>query len=57
MKLGASGFTSPSKEGVLRISIALKNPSHRPGLNPHTAKTTVEFYIHKYITSNWRRKC
>jgi hypothetical protein len=29
-----SGFTSNTKEGVLRIFIALKNPSPRPGLNP-----------------------
>jgi hypothetical protein len=28
-----SRFTSTTKEGVLRIFIALKNPSHRPGLN------------------------
>jgi hypothetical protein len=27
--LGTSGFTSHPKEGVLRISIALKNPSPR----------------------------
>jgi hypothetical protein len=31
---GTSGFTSHPKEGVLRIFITLKNPSHRPGLNP-----------------------
>jgi hypothetical protein len=30
----ASGFTSHPKEGVLRIFIALKPPSHRPGFNP-----------------------
>jgi hypothetical protein len=29
-----SGFVSHPKEGVLRIFIALKNPSPRPGLNP-----------------------
>jgi hypothetical protein len=27
-------FTSPPKEGVLRIFIALKNPSSLQGLNP-----------------------
>jgi hypothetical protein len=32
----ADGFTSPSKEGVLRIFTALKNPSFRPGLNLRT---------------------
>jgi hypothetical protein len=31
---GTSGFTSHPKENVLRIFIALKNPSSRPGLNP-----------------------
>jgi hypothetical protein len=32
--LGAFGFTSHQKEGVLRIFISLKNPSPRPDLNP-----------------------
>jgi hypothetical protein len=31
---GTSGFTSHPMEGVLRIIIALKNASPRPGLNP-----------------------
>jgi hypothetical protein len=31
---GTSGFTSHTKEGVLRIFIALENPSPRPGLDP-----------------------
>jgi hypothetical protein len=31
---GTSGFTSHPKGGVLRIFIALKNPSPLPGLNP-----------------------
>jgi hypothetical protein len=35
----ASGFTSHLKEGVLRIFIALKNPSPRPGLNPRPLGT------------------
>jgi hypothetical protein len=34
LRIGTSGCTSHPKEGVLRIFIALKNPSHRPGLNP-----------------------
>jgi hypothetical protein len=34
LRHGTSGFTSHQKEGVLRIFIALKNPSPRPGLNP-----------------------
>jgi hypothetical protein len=33
---GASGFTSPPNEGVLRIFISLKNPSPWPGLNLQT---------------------
>jgi hypothetical protein len=32
--MGPSRFTSQPKEGVLRIFIALKSPSSRPGLNP-----------------------
>jgi hypothetical protein len=32
LRLGAFGFTSATKEGVLWICIALKNPSPRPGL-------------------------
>jgi hypothetical protein len=31
---GANSFTSPPKEGVLRIFVALKNHSPRPTLNP-----------------------
>jgi hypothetical protein len=34
LRHGTSGFTSHSKEGVLRIFIALKNESSWPGLNP-----------------------
>jgi hypothetical protein len=33
LRHGTSGFTSHPKEGVLRIFIALKNPSPRLGLN------------------------
>jgi hypothetical protein len=36
LRHGADGFTFPSKEDVLQISIILKNPSPRPGLNPRT---------------------
>jgi hypothetical protein len=36
-----SGFTSRPKEGVLRIFIALKNPSPRPVLNPRTLGTVA----------------
>jgi hypothetical protein len=34
LRHGTSGFTSHPKEGVLRICIALKSPSPRPGLTP-----------------------
>jgi hypothetical protein len=34
LRHGTSGCTSHLKEGVLRIFIALKNPSPWPGLNP-----------------------
>jgi hypothetical protein len=33
LRNGTSGFTFHAMEGVLRIFIALKNPSPRPGLN------------------------
>jgi hypothetical protein len=32
--MGANGFTSPAKKGMLWIFIALKNPSPQPGFNP-----------------------
>jgi hypothetical protein len=34
LRHGTPGFTSHQKEGLLRIFIALRNPSPRPGLNP-----------------------
>jgi hypothetical protein len=34
---GAFSFTSPPKEGMLQIFIAVKNPSPRLGLNPRTS--------------------
>jgi hypothetical protein len=37
----AACFTSPLKEVVLRIFIALKNPLPRPGLNPRTLSTVA----------------
>jgi hypothetical protein len=36
LRYGTIGFTSHPKEGVLRIFIALKNPSPRPALNPRS---------------------
>jgi hypothetical protein len=32
--MGADGFTSAPKKGVLRISITLKNPSYLTGFEP-----------------------
>jgi hypothetical protein len=50
---GTSGFTSPPKEGVLRIFIALKNSSPAAGFAPakldfickHANYYTIEDYI------------
>ena len=36
LRHGTDGFTSPPKEGVLRIFFALKVRRLRPGLNPRT---------------------
>jgi len=36
LRHGTAGFTSPPKEGVLRIFFALKIRKLRPGLNPQT---------------------
>ena len=36
LRHGADGFTSPPKEGVLRIFFALKIRRLRPGANPRT---------------------
>jgi hypothetical protein len=36
LRHGTSGFTSHSKEGVLRIFVTFKNPSPRPVLNPRS---------------------
>jgi hypothetical protein len=41
LRHGTSGFTSHPKEGVLRIFIALKNPSPRPGFNPRPVESTL----------------
>jgi hypothetical protein len=41
LRHGANGFTSPPKEGVLRIFTALKDPSPSLGLNPRTLAPTA----------------
>jgi hypothetical protein len=49
------GFTSCPKEGVLRIFIALKNRSPRPGLNPQTLGSSGKHTNHytTEATLNW----
>jgi hypothetical protein len=60
LRHGTSGFTSHPKEGVLRIFIALKNPSPWPGstfesngkqTNHYTTKAAAlevtEYFIHQ----------
>jgi hypothetical protein len=46
---GTSRFTSHPKEGVLRILIALKNPSPLPGLNPRPLGSSGK-HINHYTT-------
>jgi hypothetical protein len=41
LRYGADGLTSPPKEGVLRIFIALEKPSPRPSLNTRTLGPTA----------------
>jgi hypothetical protein len=36
LRHGTDGFTAPPKEGVLRISFALKNPTAPAGFEPAT---------------------
>ena len=36
LRHGTDGFTSPPKEGMLRIFLPLKNPTALAGLNPQT---------------------
>jgi hypothetical protein len=43
---GTDDLNSPPKEGVLRIFIALKNPSPRPGLNPRTSGSIASTPLH-----------
>jgi hypothetical protein len=53
LRHGTSGFTSHPKEGVLRICIALKNPSPWPGkhTNHYTTKATTK---HKLVSKKSR---
>jgi hypothetical protein len=48
---GADGFTSPPKEGVLRIFIALKNPSLLAGFEPAKLGSNYNHANH-YITED-----
>jgi hypothetical protein len=59
----ADGFTSPPKESVLRIFIAIKIHSPRPGLNPRTLGPMVNTltitpprwlkFCEMYLTYSW----
>jgi hypothetical protein len=55
LRHGTDGFTSPPKEGVLRIFLHLKIRRLRPGLNPRTsvpkASTLPLDHIYIYIYS------
>jgi hypothetical protein len=57
---GASGFTSPPKEDMLRIFITLKNPSPRTGLNPQTlgtiASTLTTRPLKRHVQCSWVRE-
>jgi hypothetical protein len=46
LRHGTSGFTSHPKEGVLRILIALKNPSPLPGSQARTRNLWVQWQAH-----------
>jgi len=54
LRHGTDGFTSPPKEGVLRIFFALKNPKDRISLHLHSHEY-IGFYELFYIVL--RRKC
>jgi hypothetical protein len=63
LRHGTSNSTSHPKEGVLRIVIALKNPSSRPGLNPRplgpvasTLITTAPRRLKSSLTLNIKMK-
>jgi hypothetical protein len=57
LRRSTSGFTSHPKQGVLRIFIALKNPSPRPGLNPRplspVASTLITTPPRRPRASSW----
>jgi hypothetical protein len=61
LRHGTSGFTSHPKEGVLRIFIALKNPSPWPGLNPRplgpVANTLTTFARSTYSEDSVQHLC
>jgi hypothetical protein len=59
--MGPSRFTSHPKEGVLRIFIALKNPSPWPDLNPGplglVASTLITAPPGRLEKRKWTLKC
>jgi len=56
MRHGTDGFTSPPKEVVLRIFIALKNPSASAGFEPANLESNFKFDKH-YSAENDKYKC
>jgi hypothetical protein len=51
LRHGADGFTSPPREGVLRIFIALKNPSPSAGFEPANLESNIKHANH-YATED-----
>ena len=60
LRHGTDNFTSPPKEGVLRIFFALKIRRLRPGLNPRTwvlkASTLTLDHRRRYIVNTTKKK-
>jgi len=58
LRHGTDGFTSPPKEGLLRIFLSLKIQLLRPGLNPRTwvlkASTLPLDYRSRYLRSTYK---
>jgi hypothetical protein len=60
LRHGTDGFTSPPKEGVLRIFTSLKIRRLRPGLSPRTGvlkASTEAAYSGVKIVHDWFKFC
>jgi hypothetical protein len=55
-RLGTEGFTSPSKEGVLRIFIALKIQSPSAGIEPANLRSNSKHTNHCTTDDDWLRR-